>query len=201
MMKVITVNLRSHKILQIFLFKEKLLPTHHGRPSTHFHLSGAHQTTSLYPAGNSCWCASISIPIPICFQVPPLPMSSSLSISPGGAYISRASLYSSPCFVSPDTFLKVRSLQGRKDGGRWKRGMKPYLQLVNSLITTWRTNVTVVKWILPWLSSTKIDARQHGWMVGSAGHSCDGVCVRIWVLIGLCVCLCISGLQFPSEGH
>lgn len=75
-----------------------LLPTHNARPSTHFHLSGAHQTSSFYPAGNSSWCASISIPIPICFQVPLLPMFTSLSISLGGMYISWASFYSSPCF-------------------------------------------------------------------------------------------------------
>lgn len=181
--KRLAVHLHSHKMLYIFSFKKiknkkKLLPTHHARPSAHFHLSGAHQTTSLHPAGNSCWCASISILIPICFQVPLLPMSTSLSISLGGTHISWASPCSSPCFVSPDTFLKVRHQQGCKNAGMWKRGMKSYLQLVNSPITTWRTNDTMVKSIgqvdsaMTIINGNRCVVAGRAWMNGWRGDSC-----------------------------
>lgn len=107
----IKANLDSYKTLLIFSFKKSYCPpTMPGHP-TRFHLSGAHQTTSLYPAGNRCWCASISITIPICFQVPLLPMSMSPSISLGGTYISWASVYSS-LFRFSRHFLKGQIATG-----------------------------------------------------------------------------------------
>lgn len=75
-----------HKTVIVpFFFKECHCPSAcNVRPSTHFHPGAAHQTSSHSPAGNTHWCAAISIPIPVCFQVPLLPMFTSLSISLGG---------------------------------------------------------------------------------------------------------------------
>lgn len=46
-------NLHSHCMFLLFSSSKKLLPTYHAGAFTHFHLSGAHQTSSLQPAGNS----------------------------------------------------------------------------------------------------------------------------------------------------
>lgn len=130
-----------------------LLPTHNARPSTHFHLSGAHQTSSFYPAGNSSWWLYFHSNSHLLSSATTSHVYESVHLPRGYVHLLSLLLFLS-LLLSLDTFLNVKYLQGHKDrkSGKKKRWSRIYLRLFNSPIMTWRTNETTV------MSSGQVDS-------------------------------------------